>query len=67
MTGATYFDFEALHRLLHPTTPEDDPVIDPDEHHDDPDNDNPYAAQDAARGRPFDYTIDDPDRDRCDV
>jgi hypothetical protein len=56
MTGATYFDFEALHRLLHPTTPEDDPVIDPDIYHDDPDRD-----------RPFDYTLDDPDRDRCDV
>ena len=29
--------------------------------------DNPYTEQDAARGRPFDYTLDDPNRDRCDV
>ena len=31
------------------------------------DCDNPYAAEDAARGRPFDYVLDDPNRDRLDV
>ena len=38
MTGPLYLDFETLHRLFHPSTPppEDDPVIDPDIHHDDP-------------------------------
>lgn len=43
MTGP-FFDFEELHRLFHPTTPEAE--IDPDEFAYDPDHDVKAAKED---------------------